>query len=118
MKNKLEKTCIVPKKCRSLKNSHSIERIIGYVISKSNIRQKMRVLNSLIVPKNVKGGPFEIFQHPFCCKISKKRNGDIKTLPQTKTKMRILNSLIVPKNMKAGTLWNFFSSILLQNIKK
>ena len=27
------------------------------------------------VPKNVKGGPFGIFRHPLCCKISKQMKG-------------------------------------------
>ena len=30
--------------------------------------------------------------------------------------MTILNSLIVPKNLKEGTLWDFYISIMLQNI--
>ena len=33
-------------------------------------------MNSLIVAKNVKRGHFEMFQHPFCCKISKTLKGD------------------------------------------
>ena len=32
--------------------------------------------------------------------------------------MTILNSLIVPKNLKEGTLWDFYISIMLQNILK
>ena len=36
---------------------------------------KMRFLNSVTVPKNVKGGPFAIFRHPLCCKISKQMKG-------------------------------------------
>ena len=35
----------------------------------------MRFLNSVTVPKNVKGGPFAIFWHPLCCKISKQMKG-------------------------------------------
>ena len=31
--------------------------------------RKMRILNSLIVPKNVKGGTFEFFELPLCCKL-------------------------------------------------
>ena len=27
---------------------------------------------SRIVPKNVKGGPLEVFEHPFFCKIGQK----------------------------------------------
>ena len=29
----------------------------------------LRILNSVTVPKNVKGGRFGFFQHPICCKI-------------------------------------------------
>ena len=36
---------------------------------------KMRFLNSVTVPKNVKGGPFGIFRHSLCCKISKQMKG-------------------------------------------
>ena len=38
--------------------------------------------------------------------------------PNTRQKMGILNSLIVLKNLKGGTLPDFFTSNLLQNIKK
>ena len=31
--------------------------------------------------------------------------------------MRVLNSVSVPKNVKGGTLWNFLTSIVLQNIE-
>ena len=31
--------------------------------------------------------------------------------------MRFLNSVIVPKNVKGGTFWDFFTSIVLQNIE-
>ena len=31
----------------------------------------MRILNSLIVPKDLKEGPFGLFQHPFSCKTLK-----------------------------------------------
>ena len=30
---------------------------------------------SRIVPKNVKGGPLEVFEHPFSCIIEKKEGG-------------------------------------------
>ena len=36
---------------------------------------KMRFLNSVTVPKNVKGGPFGVFWDPLCCKISKQTKG-------------------------------------------
>ena len=32
--------------------------------------------------------------------------------------MRFLNSDTVPKNVKGGTLWNFLTSIVLQNVEK
>ena len=51
--------------------------------------------------KKIKGDPWEIF------KISEK-----------KIKMRFLNSVTVPKNVKGGTLWDFLTSIVLQNIFK
>ena len=31
--------------------------------------------------------------------------------------MRYLNSVTVPKNVKGGTLWDFLTSIVLQNIE-
>ena len=31
--------------------------------------------------------------------------------------MRFLNSVTVPKNVKGGTLWDFFTSIVLQNVQ-
>ena len=31
---------------------------------------------NLTVPKKLKGGPFGIFQHPFCRKTAKKLKGD------------------------------------------
>ena len=36
----------------------------------------MTILNSLIVLKNLKGGPFGIFKHLLCSKKSKNRRGD------------------------------------------
>ena len=36
----------------------SKENIHGYILKKPKIRQKMRILNSLTVPRNVKGGAF------------------------------------------------------------
>ena len=38
--------------------------------------------------------------------------------PNIRRKMRLLNSLIVLKNVKGGILWDFSTSILLQNIEK
>ena len=60
--SKNKKNRIEPKKRQSSKISDSIEKDIGgYVLRKPNIRRKMRILNSLIVPKNVKGGQLGIF---------------------------------------------------------
>ena len=59
-------------KTRVVKKSDSIaKKFVEYVLRKSSIRRKTRILNSLIVPKNVEEAAFEIFQHPFFCKISK-----------------------------------------------
>ena len=70
--HKLEKSRKVPK--QFLEKFLSIEKIIGISIEK-NIRRKMRILNSLIVPKKVKRGPFWLFENPICCGISKKLKG-------------------------------------------
>ena len=40
-----------------------------------------------------------------------------KNFPKTFLKMRFLNSVTVPKNVKGGTLWDFLTSIVLQNIE-
>ena len=56
----------------------------------------MTILNSLIVPKNLKGGPFGIFKHQLCSKISKKlKGGPFKTIEKFTKK-----SLIVPKKIQ------------------
>ena len=44
--------------------------------------------------------------------------GYILKKPNFRQKMTILNSLIVQKNLKEGTLWDFYISIMLQNILK
>ena len=81
----------------------------------------MRILNSLLVPKNVKGGLFEILQPPFFCETSKNERVPLETLKisrkKKKQKMRILNSLIVLNNLK-GALWVVKTSTLLQEISK
>ena len=41
------------------------------------IRIFLKSLVSRIVPKNVKGGPLGVFQHPFFCKIEKKLKGTL-----------------------------------------
>ena len=46
--------------------------------------------------EKLKGGPFGTFQHPFCCKTSKKCRGD----PLEKFFRK--KSLAVPKKMKGG----------------
>ena len=42
--------------------------------------------------------------------------GDLKKFPK-KILMRFLNSVTVPKNVKGGALWDFLTSIVLQNIE-
>ena len=44
--------------------------------------------------------------------------GDLKKFPKKIFKMRFLNSVTVPKNVKGGTLWDFLTSIVLQNVEK
>ena len=53
-------------------------------------------LNSVTVPKNVKGGPFGIFWDPLCCKMSKKRRRD----PLVESKKNFEKSRIVPKKIR------------------
>ena len=43
----------------------------------------MKTLNHAPRAENVKGGPFGVFKHPICCKISKNEGG-----PFALTKMR------------------------------
>ena len=57
---------------------------------------------NLTVPKKTeRGGPFGIFQHPFCRKTAKKIEGG---LLGEKFSGKI--SLAVPKKMEGGTLWS------------
>ena len=51
--------------------------------------------------KKLKGGPF----------------GDMKKFPKKTFLKRFLNSVTVPENVKGGTLWDFLTSIVLQNIE-
>ena len=48
------------------------------------------------VPKNVKGGPFLIYKHTFCCKITKNSKGgpfgDIKKISKKKSHSAEKNS--------------------------
>ena len=112
---KLEKSRIVPKKRRSLKNSDSFEKSIGgYVLRKPNIRRKIRILNSLIVPKNVKGGPLKFFNIHSVTKISKnwkgRHLGDIRKFSKKAFEAEKRGSLIVSTKVEMGALltWNGF----------
>ena len=58
------------------------------------------VKNLTMPNKTERGGPFGIFQHPFCRKTSKKCRGD----PLGKNFSK--KSLGVPKKFKGGTLWS------------
>ena len=63
------------------------------------------------MPKNWKGGPFEVFQHPFCRKTWKNwRKIFLNYFREKISQCR--------KKLKGGTLWDFPTSILSQNIKK
>ena len=44
--------------------------------------------------------------------------GTLKNFPKKFFKMRFLNSVTVSKNVKGGTLWDFLTSIVLQNVEK
>ena len=54
---------------------------------------------NLTVPKKLKGGPFGVFQHPFCRKTAKKIEGG------TFGEKISGKSLAVPKKLEGGTLW-------------
>ena len=56
--------------------------------------------------EKLKGGPFEVYQHPFCRKTKK-----LKTYFREKI-------LQCRKKLKGGGLWYFSTSILSQNIEK
>ena len=57
---------------------------------------KLTFLNSVTVPKNVEGGPFGIYLHPLCFKISKQMKGrPFDAIQNFQTKR-----LIVPKKSK------------------
>ena len=51
--------------------------------------------------EKLKGGPFEVFQHPICCKISKKLKGDPLRKKNSEKKSRSAE-----KKLKGGTLWS------------
>ena len=50
-------------------------------------------------------------------KIEVEPSGDLKKFPKKIFKLRFLNSVTVPKNVKGGTLWDFLTSIVLQNVE-
>ena len=56
---------------------------------------------NLTMPKKLKGGPFEVFQHPFCRKTSKKCRGDPLGKKISKKKFR-KKCLAVPKKIERG----------------
>ena len=70
----------------------------------------MRIFNSLIVPKNVKGGPLGFFNIHSVAKQQKNRRGTLLKLRKNskkslKTEKRDGESLIAPKNWKGGPFW-------------
>ena len=60
--------------------------------------------------EKLKGGPFEVFQHPFCRKTWKNWRKIFFIFGK--------KSHNAEKKLKGGTLWDFPTSILSQNIKK
>ena len=55
-------------------------------------------LNSVTVPKNVKGGPFRIFSHPFHCKILNQMKGNPSVQSKNfQKKSHSAEKIIVPK---------------------
>ena len=56
---------------------------------------------NLTVPKKLKGGPFGIFQHPFCAKTAKKSKGD-----PLRKKFSGKKSRSAEKKLEGGTLWS------------
>ena len=50
-------------------------------------------------------------------KVEERPSGDFLKFPEKIFKMRFLNSVTVPKNVKGRTLWDFLTSIVLQNIE-
>ena len=67
----------------------------------------MTNLNSLIVPKNLKGGPFGIFKHLLCSKIPKiLKGGPFGTIKNVPKKIQAKNTQIA----KVGILGCFQGS--------
>ena len=56
------------------------------------------------MPKNVKGGPFLIYKHAFCCKITKNSKGHLDK-PFGTLKYFRKKSRTVPKKIKRGGLY-------------
>ena len=48
-----------------------------FFLEKNEIFEIFSFKKCRIVPKNVKGGPFLIYKHSFCCKITKKLEGGL-----------------------------------------
>ena len=63
--------------------------------------EKKQIFEKSHNAEKLKGGPFGIFKHPFCCKISKKLKGD----PLERKKLE--KSLTMPKNWKGDPLGFF-----------
>ena len=57
-------------KAQKQQKDSKVSSILFYIIRMRKFFLKSPV--SRIVPKNVNGGPFGVFEHPFCCKIGKK----------------------------------------------
>ena len=62
------------------KSSHSkgaLKRGTSEIVNIGDpLEKKNKFSKSLTMPKNCKGGPFGIFQHPFCRRTAKKLKGD------------------------------------------
>ena len=86
------------------KNEKKIEG--GTLWRHEKISQKnflMRFLNSVTVPKNVKGWPFAIFWHPLCCKTSKKLKGG--PFGGKISIQKVSKTRIVPKKVGGSLVW-------------
>ena len=77
--NKVEKSRIVAKKRRSFKKNRIVLKknlLVNMYWENLISDEKKRIVNSFIVPKNLKEDPLGFFNHPFCCRLSKKWRGD------------------------------------------
>ena len=97
--------------------SHNAEKLKGGTLwgfSTSILSQNMKKLKNFFfsfsgkkshnAEKNWKGGPFEVFQHPFCRKTSKKCRGDPLGKKILKKKFRKKVSCSAEKNWKGDSL--------------